>query len=166
MTITVCLALGYLDYIPCRLGWLLMLEWVIRWQDITWWDLCYHKYFLFFSTSWRQYSYHITLSAHGLYSINSQSTPSDLSIIVPNAVGIASVWKWRLSVLWSRLYDNGRLHIQVKRENSNFRIKMSCIFLVNHKSELEPCMALSLQTKTYSGREFSLKNHKFIIQVP
>ena len=34
----------------------------------------------------------------------------------------------------------GRLHIQSKRKNINFRIKRSSVFLVNQIYELEPCL--------------------------
>ena len=39
----------------------------------------------------------------------------------------------------------GRLLIQSWKKNVNFRIKRSSIFLVNQKSELEPCLAISLE---------------------
>ena len=37
----------------------------------------------------------------------------------------------------------GRLRIQSKRENINFRIRRSSIFLVNQICGLEPCLAIS-----------------------
>ena len=55
----------------------------------------------------------------------------------------------------------GRLRIQSKRKNINFRIKRSSIFLVNQLYELEPCLAISLEIATQYGQEFSLKNRQF-----
>ena len=55
----------------------------------------------------------------------------------------------------------GRLYMQLERENINFRIKRSSIILVNQRSELKSCLALSFKTATQSGQEFSLKNHQF-----
>ena len=52
----------------------------------------------------------------------------------------------------------GRLRIHSKRENINFRIKRSIIFLVNQPYELEPCLAISLEIMraSLSGEEFKL----------
>ena len=47
--------------------------------------------------------------------------------------------------------------IQFYINNIDFIIKGSSIFLVNQKSELEPCVAISLEIATQSGQEFSLK---------
>ena len=55
----------------------------------------------------------------------------------------------------------GRLRIQTKRENVNFGIKRSCVFLVNQKYELEPCLTIYLEKATQSGHELSLKNCLF-----
>ena len=55
----------------------------------------------------------------------------------------------------------GRLRIQYKRENINFRIKISSIFLVNQIYELEPCLAISLEKAPQSGLEFSLRDRQF-----
>ena len=55
----------------------------------------------------------------------------------------------------------GRLRLQFKSENSNFRIKRSSIFLVNQIYELEPCLEISLEIATQSGQEFSLKNSQY-----
>ena len=55
-----------------------------------------------------------------------------------------------------------RLRIQFKREKIDFRMKRSRIFLKNQKSELEPCLAISLETQ--SGQEFSFKNRQFVVQ--
>ena len=55
----------------------------------------------------------------------------------------------------------GRLYMQLETENINFRIKRSSIILVNQRSELKSCLALSFKTATQSGQEFSLKNHQF-----
>ena len=46
---------------------------------------------------------------------------------------------------------NGRSSIQSKRENVNFRIKKSSIFLVYQICELEPRLAISFQIATQSG---------------
>ena len=55
----------------------------------------------------------------------------------------------------------GRLLIQFKRGNINFRIKRSSIVLVSQILELEPCLAVSPEIATQSGRELSLKNRRF-----
>ena len=55
----------------------------------------------------------------------------------------------------------GRLRIQTKRENVNFGIKRSCVFLVNQKYELEPCPVISLEITKQSGQEFDHKNRQF-----
>ena len=52
----------------------------------------------------------------------------------------------------------GRLRIQFKGENIDFRIKRCTIFLVNQVFEFKPCLAISLKIATQSGQEFSLKN--------
>ena len=52
----------------------------------------------------------------------------------------------------------GSLHIQSKKENINFRIKRTSIFLVNKIHDLEPCLAISLEIASQSGQEFSPKN--------
>ena len=57
------------------------------------------------------------------------------------------------------------LHIQSKRENINFRIKKSSIFHVNQIYKLEPCLAISLEIATRSGRGFSLEYRNFKMTV-
>ena len=47
----------------------------------------------------------------------------------------------------------------VQRKHIDFKIKRSSIFLVNKKSELEPCLATSLEI----GTQFSLKNCPILI---
>ena len=59
----------------------------------------------------------------------------------------------------------GRLRIQSKRENMNFRIKRSSMFPVNQIYELESCVAISLEIVTQFGKEFSHKNRQFKITV-
>ena len=59
----------------------------------------------------------------------------------------------------------GMLREQHNRENINFRIKRSSIFLVNQIYELEPCLAMSLEFATESGQECGLKNNQFKMTV-
>ena len=59
----------------------------------------------------------------------------------------------------------GMLREQHNRENINFRIKRSSIFLVNQIYELEPCLAMSLECATESGQECGLKNNQFKMTV-
>ena len=56
----------------------------------------------------------------------------------------------------------GRLRTQSKRQNINFEIKRSIIFLVNQMYELEPCLVISLVIATQFGQELRFKNEKFI----
>ena len=48
----------------------------------------------------------------------------------------------------------GRLGIQSKRENIDFRIRRSSIFLVKQICELEPCLAISFEIATPSGQDW------------
>ena len=56
-----------------------------------------------------------------------------------------------------------KLRIHSKRENINFRVRRSSIFLVNQMYELKLCLARSLETATRSGQESNLKNRQFKI---
>ena len=46
----------------------------------------------------------------------------------------------------------GPLRILFKRENINFRVESCSIFLMNQKSELEPCLMKFLEIATQSGQ--------------
>ena len=48
--------------------------------------------------------------------------------------------------------------MQPKRDNNNFRIKTSSIFLVSQIYELKPCLAISLEIATHFGQKFSIAN--------
>ena len=54
-----------------------------------------------------------------------------------------------------------RLHLQFEKESFNFRVKKSRrqhIFLVNQKSQLEPCLAISLLlAKQYGPKTTNLQ---------
>ena len=50
----------------------------------------------------------------------------------------------------------GRLRMHFKRENINFRIKRSRIFLLNQIYELEPCLAIPLGMNTINNLTKSL----------
>ena len=61
--------------------------------------------------------------------------------------------------------SHGRLCIQFKRNKINFRIKRSNIFLLNQNTEIDPCLAISVEKATQSAQELSLKNRQFKVTV-
>ena len=52
--------------------------------------------------------------------------------------------------------------IQFNINNINFIIKGSSMFLVNQKSELEPCVAISLEIATHLVRNLTSKTDKLL----
>ena len=70
-----------------------------------------------------------------------------------------------ISSRWYCVNDSWEVKHTFLEENINCKIKGSSIFLVNQTSDLEPCLVMSPQIVSKSGKEFSLKNRQFIIRV-